>query len=307
MKTINNPARRFGFTLIELLVVIAIIGVLIGLLLPAVQKVREAANRLKCQNNLHQIGLALHAYHGDHCSLPSGYRWLPVTPDDPTRTNPGWGWGALLLPYIEQDNLHNQINFKSAVGDPSNTSVRRTMLPLFVCPSDRSTEVFLIQCTTGQTIDAATNSYAACYGAGGEISAAPGQGNGLFYRNSRVRFADITDGTSNTIAIGERAAFFTQSPWAGAISQGTLRITPGAPVQSTAVEDAPTQVLAHTGSHTLNDLRSDPDDFFTPHAGKGLFLFGDGSVRTIGIAIDLKILQALSTRAGGEVLPADYE
>jgi prepilin-type N-terminal cleavage/methylation domain-containing protein/prepilin-type processing-associated H-X9-DG protein len=296
-----------AFTLIELLVVIAIIGVLIGLLLPAVQKVRESANRLKCQNNLHQMGLALHTFHGDHGSFPPGYRWTPIVPDDPIRTDPGWGWAAFLLPYIDQGNLHSQINFSSPLSIPSNTSIRTTQLPLFVCPSDRSTEVFQIQTTTGQLVDAATNSYAACYGAEGEISASPGKGNGLFFRNSRVRFADITDGTSNTIAIGERAAFFTQTPWAGAISQGTIRITPGAPVQSTSVEDAPTQTLAHTGSHTLNDLRSDPDDFFTPHAGKGLFLFADGSVRTIDIAIDLKILQALSTRAGGEVVPAEYE
>jgi prepilin-type N-terminal cleavage/methylation domain-containing protein len=303
----QDPPARQAFTLIELLVVIAIIGVLIGLLLPAVQKVREAANRLKCQNNLHQLGLALHNYHGDYCSLPPGYRWLPVLADDPTRTDPGWGWSAFLLPYLEQDNLRNQINFKSPVGDAANAGIRTTLLPLLICPSDRSTGVFQIQTTTGQLVDVATNSYAACYGAEGEISAAPSKGNGLFFRNSRVRFADITDGTSNTIAIGERAAFFTQTPWAGAISQGTIRITPGAPTQSTSIEDAPTQTLAHTGSHTLNDPRSDPDDFFTPHAGKGLFLFGDGSVRTIDIAIDLKILQALSTRAGGEVVPADIE
>src|SRR5215467_12726267 len=127
-----NKESCLAFTLMELLVVIAIIGVLIGLLLPAVQKVREAANRVSCQNNLHQIGLALHSYHGDHGSFPPGYRWLPRTPDVPMQTDPGWSWVAYLLPYLEQDNLHQQINFKSAVGNPTNDSIRTAVLPILV-------------------------------------------------------------------------------------------------------------------------------------------------------------------------------
>jgi hypothetical protein len=153
--------------------------------------------------------------------------------------------------------------------------------------------------------EAATNSYAACYGAGGEIAEEPDKGNGLFFRNSRIRFADILDGTSYTLAIGERGSFFTQTPWAGALTGGTTRITPGAPTTSMAVEEAPTQTLAHTGSHTLNDPDSDPDDFFSPHAGIGHFLFGDGSVRGVRARLALSVLQALSTRAGGEVISPD--
>src|SRR5260370_38193165 len=117
----HNPRKiHKGFTLIELLVVIAIIGVLIALLLPAVQKARESANRAKCQNNLHQIGIALHSYHGDHCSFPPGYRWKRRMPDLSTQTDPGWSWAAFLLPYLEQDNLQRQINFQSSVCTPPN-------------------------------------------------------------------------------------------------------------------------------------------------------------------------------------------
>jgi prepilin-type N-terminal cleavage/methylation domain-containing protein len=142
--TLRRCSCRFGFTLIELLVVIAIIGTLIALLLPAVQKVREAANRASCQNNLHQIGLALHSYHDGQGSFPSGYINKPINPSNPDQTAPGWGWAALLLPYIEQGNLSQQITFSLPVEHPSNLAARTTIVKLYVCPSDRSTGVFTI-------------------------------------------------------------------------------------------------------------------------------------------------------------------
>jgi prepilin-type N-terminal cleavage/methylation domain-containing protein/prepilin-type processing-associated H-X9-DG protein len=293
--------RPKGFTLIELLVSIAIIAILIGLLLPAIQKVREAANRVKCLNNLKQVGLALHHFHDSQRAFPAGYLCRPRP--DPTYTAPGWGWAAQLLPYLEQDALGRQIDFTLAVEAASNASQRTAILPILVCPSDRSTGIFTVVDGNNAVIgQAATNSYAGCYGAGGEISGAPDKGNGLFFRNSRVRIADISDGTSNTLAVGERCSLFTQTPWAGALTGGITRITPEAPVESNSVEEAPTQTLAHTGSHTLNDPNADPDDFFTPHPGAGNFLFADGSVRPLQAGINLQTLQVLSTRAGGEVV-----
>src|SRR5262249_13423131 len=160
-------------TLIELLVVIAIIGVLVGLLLPAVQKVREAANRTTCLNNLKQIGLALHNYHDANGSFPSGYRCF--VQKDPAYTAPGWGWAALLLPSLEQDNLYRQINFNLPVEYPAHVTIRTNALKVFVCPSDRAAGVFTVLDENGSPlVQAATNSYAACYGAGGEIGDEPG-------------------------------------------------------------------------------------------------------------------------------------
>src|SRR5260370_19613008 len=128
-------SRRSGFTLIELLVVIAIIAILIALLVPAVQKVREAASRLQCKNNLKQIGLALHNYHGTNKSLPPGFRSKAASVDGDS-LGPGWGWGAYLLPYLEQENVFRQIDFTKDIAAPANAQARLTSLAVFLCPSD---------------------------------------------------------------------------------------------------------------------------------------------------------------------------
>lgn len=303
--TPRQSPGRFGFTLIELLVVIAIIAALIGLLLPAVQKVREAAARTQCSNNLHQIGLALHNYHDSQGSFPAGF--VCTQPQaDPDYTSPGWGWAALILPFIEQGNLSRQIDFALPIEAPSNLAARTMILKLYVCPSDRDTGVFTVESKSGAALaEAATNSYAACHGVGIDLDEELDDFNGMFSRNSRVRFNDVTDGTSNTIAIGERGAFFTQTPWAGAVSFGSTRITPNAPViNRNAIEDAPTQTLAHIDVEMINDPRGDEEDFFSPHTGVAMFLFVDGSVHSISTALSLQTLQALSTRDGGEVVNA---
>src|SRR5262249_13430436 len=126
---------RHGFTLIELLVVIAIIGVLMALLLPAVQKVREAASRARCMNNLKQIGLAFHNYESSNGCFPPGFTSQAATLDGPS-LGPGWVWGAALVPYLEHETLYRQIDRTRDIADPANAQARLTSLPGFLCPSD---------------------------------------------------------------------------------------------------------------------------------------------------------------------------
>src|SRR5437588_4589367 len=135
-----------GFTLIELLVVIAIIAILIGLLLPAVQKVRDATARMKCANNLKQIGLALHNHHDTTGYFPPGYADGNTNPNSTPDNDvgPGWCWAAFLLPYLEQQNVSKQINFSQGIGTGSNVAVSQMSLKAFLCPSDAYQQNFAV-------------------------------------------------------------------------------------------------------------------------------------------------------------------
>jgi prepilin-type N-terminal cleavage/methylation domain-containing protein len=317
--------RRHAFTLVELLVVIAIIAVLIGLLLPAVQKVRESANLTVCRNNLKQMGLALYLYHDKTNSFPSGYiaddpaggsgspppppirNWQPP-PRNPPPQYPGWGWGALILPEIEQAGLAKQIDYTLPVESPTMLAQRTVPLRTYVCPTDILAGVYMVRTPLHKPVGlAATNSYAACFGWEGLINTEPDKGNGLFFRNSRVAVKDIIDGTSSTLAIGERSATFTRSPWAGVMTAGCTKTTPGAPVYHSSIEWAPTMVLARIGHKTLNTPYSEPYDFFSPHRNLVQFLFADGAVHGLSTGVDNSVLLALATRAGGEVISeSDY-
>jgi prepilin-type N-terminal cleavage/methylation domain-containing protein len=322
---LRSSRRRPAFTLIELLVVIAIIGVLIALLLPAVQKIRESGNRTQCQNNLKQIALALHMYSESQGSFPAGYLYTPppgkTAAPPPTRhldrppappfappNSPGWGWASLILPYVEQAQLAQGINQQLPVEAPSNLAIRDQSLALYVCPTDVHTGIFTVKTDLNKPLaEATTSSYAACFGSLGLINTQPDKGTGIFFRNSQVRVSDITDGTSRTIAVGERAAYFVQSPWVGVMTAGTTRATPGAPVFTTIVEAAPTMTLCRFGSRHLHDPFSEPYDFFSPHRTVVHFAFADGSVHPIATNTEVSVLQALGTRAGDEpVTASDY-
>jgi len=252
-------ARRRGFTLIELLVVIAIIAILIGLLLPAVQRVREAAARAACVNNLKQIGLALQNYHDTNNRFPPGYIDGQTNPNNTPDLDmgPGWGWAAILLPFVEQQNLYNQINFSLGITIGSNAALALLPLKIYQCPSDGFQQsVILYDSTFSVPIASVAHAnYVGCCGweecfmnAGGNpqpfypnntdpndspITAGDptdgiagmgvpctygAAGVGLFYRNSQNRIANVTDGLSNTNIIGERCAAHAPATWTGAVT-----------------------------------------------------------------------------------------
>lgn len=300
-----REASRKGFTLIELLVVIAIISVLMGLLLPAVQKVREAANRSKCMNNLRQIGLALHMYHDAHRVFPPGYisRLLP----DGTEAGPGWGWLAHCLPFVEEENLYRAIDFRVGIVDPRHAWAQTRKIGLFMCPSDNDVNLIDIRDHDGNVItQAAPSNYIGVFGYG-EMEL---PGDGPFYRNSRTRMADVVDGTSSTLFVGERSRWkLADATWVGAVPESALWSnvpTAGHPHEHASAA----YVLGHAGEegeiHTPNFQPPHPGDFHSPHPHGGNFLYGDGSVRFLKDSIDPLIFRALVSIKGGEVIPEDY-
>jgi prepilin-type N-terminal cleavage/methylation domain-containing protein/prepilin-type processing-associated H-X9-DG protein len=294
--------KRRGFTLIELLVVIAIIAILIGLLLPAVQKVREAAARLKCENNLKQIGLALHAFHDRQNAFPPGYQSQVAA--DNSDLGPGWGWAAFLLDDLEQGALKQRINFNLQIGDPANAATRVTNLSVFTCPSEPMTSTFTVVDSGGGAIcDVARGNYVAMNGVLGVTDDAA-DNNGVFLRNVRMKIADVPDGLSTTLFVGERCSAMSDTTWTGAVTNGVVPAKRYAdPADQIAnAEGAPALVLAHGSRDHLpnNPLVFDADATASFHVQGVNFLFGDGSVRAISNNIDGLIYEALLTRAGGE-------
>jgi prepilin-type N-terminal cleavage/methylation domain-containing protein len=286
---------RTAFTLVELLVVIAIIGVLIALLLPAVQKVREAAARSQCANNLKQLGLAVHNYHDN-------YKGIPHTRRDPRET-----WAVLLLPYLEQDNLYKQWDLTKKYYE-QRPEVRQQPLSVYLCPTRRSVSGKVIsiatdieQGTTGPLVPGACGDYAACAGDPTSINdyhpnhtevRVNGRkpANGAFWLGGYrpVTFAMITDGLSNTLFIGEKHIpnfRFGEGPdgsiYNGDHGSGFKRAGVGAPLAK-----------GPTGSGQFGSYHSDICQF----------VMGDGSVRAIAVSIDLTNLGRLANREDGEVI-----
>jgi prepilin-type N-terminal cleavage/methylation domain-containing protein/prepilin-type processing-associated H-X9-DG protein len=314
--------RRRGFTLIELLVVIAIIAVLIALLLPAVQAAREAARRAQCANNLKQVGVALHHYENAVGSFPPGLLSRPGPDGD--NTGPGWGWASLTLSQLEQAGIYNAINFGLPIEVAANQTARLTVINTFACPSDASFQArfTVVDDTTSNTApgapicDVASSSYVGCFGKGDPSSLYPysptdnppgrDNGEGLFYRNRPVTIAQITDGTSNTLAAGEKSQNLARATWTGAVSRAAVPITELQAEDGLSPEGGDALVVAHTGE--LDGPNSKPahaDQFWSRHPGGGQFLFTDGSARFIKERRPLAVFQALATRQGGEVVSAD--
>lgn len=298
------PCSRNGFTLVELLVVIAIIGILIALLLPAVQAAREAARRSSCTNNLKQIGLALHLYHDTYQQLPAGWKAThPDTGEPYFLGKPGWGWGATILPFLEQGSLENLINFHVPITDPANEKARTTSLNVYRCPTDTGPQTFTLSPGPKpppnydpgfSATEMPTSNYIGVFGTVRMLHVCGGGGdcvgNGSLVFQRGFRFADIQDGLSHTFVVGERSSAISPSTWPGVLAGAAH-----APGRIVGVATRP----PNSGEQAFANFSS-----FHP-AGTN-FLAGDGSVKLIAETIQMTTYHALCTRAGGEVATDAY-
>ena len=305
--------RGRGFTLIELLVVIAIIAVLMALLLPAVQQAREAARRTQCKNNLKQIGLALHNYHDVANAFPPGF--IQGDLSNPA-LHRGLGWGAMLLPYIDQSPLYNKLSFVAGVGP--GTPEWKTIIPAWQCPSDNqlsgdatygatgpgsctggsgcSSITTQAACVTPCTWSAppvstgfaAKGTYVGNYGSLAFNNTATQWGNGTEFGNSRVNIRDMTDGTSNTFATGERAMKAGPATWAGVRGDDDNSKANGR------------LVLGSTASGLPNS--SSTTGFSSNHVGGCHMLLCDGSVRFVSENLSNSTWNNLGCRNDGNVI-----
>lgn len=322
--TLDRPRRSRGFTLIELLVVIAIIAVIMSLLLPAVQYAREAARRTQCRNNLKQIGLAVHNYESTHRMFPPGRIGFPMV----------FSAQAHILPYLDGGNLYNLIDFSTApnFGPPASPMTRnevaaRTTISTYVCPTDFGR---IAGSEFGPT------NYVACVGSGVGASSSIKTGDGVMYSASGIRFADVTDGLSNTIAFSEQTLGVGGNPSspaggpAGKPDGEVLELTGATPTTDAAcVVGGAGAWSGLRGAKWMNGHYGDTlyNNYYAPnskqfdcgnashnfgltaarsrHTGGVFILLCDGSARFVGDNVKLELWQGLATRAGSELV-LDY-
>ena len=299
--------RLRAFTLVELLVVITIIGILIALLLPAVQAAREAARRMQCSNNLKQIGLAMHNYHAAHSSFPPGGGWADLVngPDgNPIGTQ--MGLHVYLLPYLELNNIYDRLDHTISICEGINLQLEKDVPQVYLCPSDGKQP---LDPHMEETYQWRTTNYVGVMGSGlvsvhktADSFCGDFYTDGVFYPYSRTRVTDIKDGSSNTLALGERIE------WIRVWTSGAYYY--GSPESQVCVFSSKNirwpintdrDVICYKlcpGPRTC----SFNDVFFgSRHPGGAQFCLGDGSVHFISETIDFQVYQSLGTIDGGEV------
>lgn len=316
-----------AFTLVELLVVIAIIGVLTGLLLPAVQSAREAARRSQCSNNLRQLGLALHGHLDAHGFFPSGYESNPSASNrDPATwdAGPGTGWGMAIAPFGEMMNIaaaYETNNQKGkGVNHPDNAAVVGKQLSLFLCASSTgSREPFVVVDESGTPLSPkltlGRSDYVANAGHEEPWGMAPTTSwksiaNGPLYRNSRLKPSEISDGLSKTVFLGEHSQALSQKSWAGVVPGGFSHPTEFfKTLVGTTPDCAATFVLTHSGPaaselyviHPPNDPLSHVCQMFSEHPSGSNVVLGDGSVRFVTATVNHLVWAAACSINGNEI------
>lgn len=277
---------RDGLTILELLVAISIIGLVAGLLLPAIGAARESARRMQCVNHLRQIGIALHNHHDAIGHLPTGWQF------DPGKTS-AYGWAVPLLPYFEQDSLAAQIDRQKPIQHPANALARRTELQAMLCPSDLAEPTFvlfegdededddedalhtLLAAAAPGTplVELPTANYVGVFGTIEADDSVPAPlGDGTFLENRSTRFAEFRRGLSQTIIVGERTMAQVPSTWLGICLSG---------------EDAAARIVGST-LEGINNPLADEADFSSRHPGGANFLWADGHVRFVAETVDLR-------------------
>ncbi len=338
----SKISSRSGFTLVELLVVIAIIGMLVGLLLPAVQAARESGRRMTCTNNLKQIGLGLHCFHDARKVFPPGYTSQPgltaMGPPDPNFNDagPGWGWLTFLMPFMEENNVYMTLNIKLKCWDPANAVAVKTVVYEFLCPSDApgqnpnqgptmnitDTNQQPMVRPDGSGLIFGRSNYVSSVGSASlwctyPVTIYP---NGVMYRDSTTRMRDVTDGLSKTVFVGERSSNLADVVWPGVVPlSGHFAYPPFASIGSGGLNtnyDGPgAYVAAHGGPcpyedpvviHPPNSPYGHSDQMESTHPGGANILMGDGSVHFYNEDSALQTWVALISRAGGDTIGEDY-